>query len=225
MMPNASPTAKIPMTDDDKNTKERTHSPNSVVDNTAATKPTPSAKKSGTGANAQGVSKSNKPRTRSKATTAPQATPNPTLEGVGGTIADILDTDYRGISLYTVAMLLLTIAILWTGIKTAQQIQEYHHVYGQMTKLKKDFRQLQIERQRMLIEQQTFSGTPQVTNRAVTQLNMFYPNLSDRMIIHANTVVAPPTGNTVPNLSSTPQAPEVSKASSVNSPIDPQSQH
>ena len=40
----------------------------------------------------------------------------------------------------------------------------------------------------MLIEQQTFSATPQVTNRAVTELNMFYPNLSDRMIIHDNKV-------------------------------------
>lgn len=38
----------------------------------------------------------------------------------------------------------------------------------------------------MLIEQQTFSATPQVTNRAVSELNMFYPNVSDRMIINNN---------------------------------------
>lgn len=105
-------------------------------------------------------------------------------------IVDILDSEYRGISLYAVSMLLLVIAILWTGISVVEQIQTYHKSYNQLSKLKRDFRALQIEHQRMMIEQQTFSGTPQVTNRAATELNMFYPDFSDRMIIHANGAVA-----------------------------------
>lgn len=109
-------------------------------------------------------------------------------ESLGVSISEILDAEYRGISLYAVAMLLLVIAILWTGVSVVEQIQTYHQQYGELQKLKKQFRQLQMEHQRMLIEQQTFSATPQVTNRAVTELNMFYPNLSDRMIIHDNTV-------------------------------------
>lgn len=109
-------------------------------------------------------------------------------EGLGASIREMLDTEYRGVSLYTVAMTLLVIAILWTGVSVVEQIQTYHQQYGALQKLKKQFRQLQIEHQRMLIEQQTFSATPQVTNRAVTELNMFYPNLSDRMIIHDNKV-------------------------------------
>lgn len=109
-------------------------------------------------------------------------------EGLGTSISEMLDTEYRGVSLYTVAMMLLVIAILWTGVSVVEQIQTYHQQYGELQKLKKQFRQLQMEHQRMLIEQQTFSATPQVTNRAVTELNMFYPNLSDRMIIHDNKV-------------------------------------
>ena len=109
-------------------------------------------------------------------------------DGLGVSISEMLDTEYRGISLYAVAMMLLIIAILWTGVSVVEQIQTYHQQYGELQKLKKQFRQLQMEHQRMLIEQQTFSATPQVTNRAVTELNMFYPNLSDRMIIHDNKV-------------------------------------
>lgn len=131
------------------------------------------------------------------------------------TIADILDSEYRGISLYAIAMLVLIVAALWTGTKVVEQIQTYHQTYSELLKLKRDFRQLQIERQRMLIEQQTFSATPQVTHRAVTELNMFYPNFSDRMIIHANSLVAPPA-TPIPVQSHTP-AP-------VSQP-DPESQH
>ena len=80
----------------------------------------------------------------------------------------------------------MIIAILGTGVQTVEQVQQYHQEYGQLQQLKKDFRALQIEHQQMLIEQQAFSATPQVTNRAVTELNMFYPNVSDRMIINNN---------------------------------------
>lgn len=157
-----------------------------------------------------------------KVSAVAKATPNhSTTEGIGSNIADILDNEYRGVSLYTVAMGLLVVAILWTGVKTAQQVQSYHHIYGEMTKLKQDFRQLQIERQRMLIEQQTFSATPQVTNRAVTELNMFYPNLSDRMIIHDNKVVVPIETNPT----TITDSPSDTAQPSVNLPIDPSSQH
>ena len=116
--------------------------------------------------------------------------PNLPTDGLGSSIAEVLDSEYRGVSLYAVAMLVLVIAMLWTGVSVVEQIQNYHQQYGELQTLKKQFRQLQMEHQRMLIEQQTFSGTPQVTNRAATELNMFYPDFSDRMIIHANGAVA-----------------------------------
>lgn len=98
-------------------------------------------------------------------------------------IADWMDREYRGVSIYAVLMGMLLTLILWTGISTVRQIQAYHHQYTELQKTKKAYRQLQVEHQRLLIEQQTFSATPQIARRAVTELNMFYPKLSDRLIV------------------------------------------
>lgn len=100
-------------------------------------------------------------------------------------ITDLLDADYHGVRLYSVAMLVLVVAILWTGLSVVEQVQTYQQHYTELSQLKKEFRHMQVERQRMLIEQQTFSATPQIVNRAVTQLHMFYPELSNRLIIRA----------------------------------------
>ena len=104
-------------------------------------------------------------------------------EGLGTSISEMLDTEYRGVSLYTVAMMLLVIAILWTGVSVVEQIQTYHQQYGELQKLKKQFRQLQMEHQRMLIEQQTFGATAQIGTRAVTQLRMYSPPVSQSVVI------------------------------------------
>ena len=109
-------------------------------------------------------------------------------------ITDLLDADYHGVRLYSVAMLVLVAAILWTGLSVVEQVQTYQQRYTELSELKQDFRQMQVERQRMLIEQQTFSATPQIVNRAVTQLHMFYPELSNRLIIRAT----PHQANTLP---------------------------
>lgn len=102
--------------------------------------------------------------------------------------AEFMATEYKGISLYTMAMMVLIGLILWTGIQAVQQVQAYHQQYGVLQHLTKDYRSLQVENQRLLIEQQTFSATPQIASRAVSELNMFYPKLSDRMIIQANAI-------------------------------------
>ena len=59
--------------------------------------------------------------------------------------------------------------------------------------MKKQERKLQIEHQRLLIEQQTFSATPQIASRAVAELGMFSPMLEDKLIIQPGVagVVAP----------------------------------
>lgn len=121
-------------------------------------------------------------------------------------ITELLDADYHGVRLYTVAMLVLVVAILWTGISVVEQVQTYQERYTELSQLKKDYRQLQIEHQRMLIEQQTFSATPQIVNRAVTQLHMFYPDLSNRLIIR----VVPTQSNALPPNALPVQDPSVS---------------
>lgn len=87
----------------------------------------------------------------------------------------------RGI--YVVAMLLLAIAIVWSGIKTAEEVQQYHQDYKTLQDMKQQERTLKIEHQRLLIEQQTFSATPQIASRAVAELGMFSPALQNKMII------------------------------------------
>ena len=42
----------------------------------------------------------------------------------------------------------------------------------------------------MLIEQQTFSATPQIASRAVAELGMFSPTLKDKLIIQPGAAVA-----------------------------------
>ncbi len=62
-----------------------------------------------------------------------------------------------------------------------------------MQDMKKQERKLQVEHQRLLIEQQTFSATPQIASRAVAELGMFSPTLKDKLIIQPGAAVAPAT--------------------------------
>ena len=79
------------------------------------------------------------------------------------------------------------------GIKTAEGVQQYHQDYKTLQDMKKQERKLQVEHQRLLIEQQTFSATPQIASRAVSELGMFSPTLKDKLIIQpgAATVLVP----------------------------------
>ena len=93
-------------------------------------------------------------------------------------------------SIYVVVLLLLAAAIIWSGIKTAEGVQQYHQDYKALQDMKKQERKLQIEHQRLLIEQQTFSATPQIASRAVAELGMFSPTLEDKLIIQPGAAVA-----------------------------------
>ncbi|WP_227430249.1 cell division protein FtsL [Psychrobacter sp. I-STPA6b] len=98
-------------------------------------------------------------------------------------ISDILSKRYRGISVYAVVMLLIAIAIIWTGVLTTEQIQSYRQDYLILQDMKRQERRLQVEYQRLLIEQQTFSATPQIASRAVTELGMYSPSVQDKLIL------------------------------------------
>lgn len=130
--------------------------------------------------------------------TASRLTRTPVTAKTDDSIADWMEKEYRGVSIYAVLMGILLTLILWTGINTVRQIQAYHQQYTELQKTKKEYRKLQIERQRLLIEQQTFSATPQIARRAVTELNMFYPKLTDRLIIQMP-VPASPIQNSAPS--------------------------
>lgn len=137
---------------------------------------------------------------------------------------DGLISENKSLSVYGLAMLVLIIMMLWTGVLIVEQVQDYHAQYGELQKLKREHRKLEIEHQRLLIEQQTFSATPQIAKRAVSELNMYYPQLSDRMILQSNPSNASPsftaaaemaTQNAVSQTSALPP-PSQSKISSQN---------
>jgi cell division protein FtsL len=94
------------------------------------------------------------------------------------------------VSIYVAILLLLAAAIIWSGIKTAEGVQQYHQDYKTLQDMKKQERKLQVEHQRLLIEQQTFSATPQIASRAVAELGMFSPTLKDKLIIQPGAAVA-----------------------------------
>ena len=93
-------------------------------------------------------------------------------------------------NIYVAILLLLAAGIVWSGIKTAEGVQQYHQDYKTLQDMKKQERKLQVEHQRLLIEQQTFSATPQIASRAVSELGMFSPTLKDKLIIQPGAATA-----------------------------------
>ena len=108
-------------------------------------------------------------------------------------IGELFVRRFNVVSIYVVVLLLLAVAIVWSGIKTAEGVQQYHQDYKTLQDMKKQERKLQVEHQRLLIEQQTFSATPQIASRAVAELGMFSPTLKDKLIIQPSAAVAPAT--------------------------------
>ncbi|WAI86638.1 Cell division protein FtsL [Psychrobacter sp. SC65A.3] len=93
-------------------------------------------------------------------------------------------------NIYVAILVLLAAGIVWSGIKTAEGVQQYHQDYKTLQDMKKQERKLQVEHQRLLIEQQTFSATPQIASRAVAELGMFSPTLKDKLIIQPGAATA-----------------------------------
>ena len=104
---------------------------------------------------------------------------SPTHSDVGEMFAQ----RFSVINIYVMVLLLLAAGIVWSGIKTAEAVQQYHQDYKTLQDMKKQQRKLQVEHQRLLIEQQTFSATPQIASRAVAELGMYSPTLKDKLII------------------------------------------
>lgn len=120
-------------------------------------------------------------------TTRHHANPTPNTD-----IGELFVQRFSIVKAYVAVLLLLAAAIVWSGIKTAESIQQYHQDYKALQDMKKQERTLQIEHQRLLIEQQTFSATPQIASRAVAELGMYTPTFKDKLIIQPGAAVAVP---------------------------------
>lgn len=105
-------------------------------------------------------------------------------------VGEILSKRFVGVNLYVVIMLGLAAIIIGTGVKAAEQVQQYHQDYKVLQDMRKQYRKLQVEHQRLLIEQQTFSATPQIASRAVAELGMYSPGTKDKLILQPGTAPA-----------------------------------
>ncbi|OOS05990.1 cell division protein FtsL [Moraxella cuniculi DSM 21768] len=88
--------------------------------------------------------------------------------------------------LLRLVLAVLIVLIFATAILIVKQTQARHQAYIELQKLNRELTKLKIEEQRLMIEQQTFSATPQVAQRAVTELGMFFPNNDNRRVIAPN---------------------------------------
>ncbi len=98
-------------------------------------------------------------------------------------LGEMLSERYWGISAYLVIMLSLAGAIIWTAVAIAEQVQQHHADYTTLQTLQEESHALEVEHQRLIIEQQTFSATPQIASRAVSQMGMFSPKTEDKLIL------------------------------------------
>lgn len=105
-------------------------------------------------------------------------------------VSEIFVQRFNVVSIYVVLLLLLAIAIVWSGVRTVEGIQQYHQDYKTLQDMGRQQRKLQVEHQRLLIEQQTFSATPQIASRAVSELGMYSPTFKDKLIIQLAAPVA-----------------------------------
>lgn len=136
----------------------------------------------------------------------------------GADVAELLSRRYRGVSIYMAIMVILVIGIVGTGIKIAEQTVQYRQDYQMLKNKEKMLNQLQIEHQRLLIEQQTFSATPQIAARAVAELRMYSPKLSEKLIVQPVSIKDMPHTTSMPTKnqpsSTKPNAGQQTEASS-----------
>jgi cell division protein FtsL len=81
------------------------------------------------------------------------------------------------------AYLILLLLVFLSAVMVAFQVFEYRHDYREFTEYQRQRDDLNAEWGRLVIEQQTFGATAQIGTRAVTQLRMYSPPVSQTVVI------------------------------------------
>lgn len=84
---------------------------------------------------------------------------------------------------YWFVLLVLVVVIVTTAVLTSKQTYERHTIYNQLMQAREQAYELDIEHQRLIVEQQTFITTPIVAKDAVTKLGMYYPNETQKLTL------------------------------------------
>jgi cell division protein FtsL len=83
----------------------------------------------------------------------------------------------------TAVYLVLLLGVFVSAVMVAFQVFEYRHDYREYTSYQRERDDINAEWGRLVIEQQTFGATAQIGTRAVTQLRMYSPPVSQAVVI------------------------------------------
>lgn len=83
----------------------------------------------------------------------------------------------------TAVYLGLLLGVFVSAVMVAFQVFEYRHDYREYTSYQRERDDINAEWGRLVIEQQTFGATAQIGTRAVTQLRMYSPPVSQTVVI------------------------------------------
>ncbi len=83
----------------------------------------------------------------------------------------------------TISYIVLLLLVFLSAIMVVFQVFEYRHDYRELSSFMRERDDLNAEWGRLLIEQQTFGATAQIGTRAVTQLRMYSPPISQSVVI------------------------------------------
>lgn len=95
----------------------------------------------------------------------------------------IASSDFTPGRMYWFVVAVLLMAAIMMGVINVEQVQERHKIYRELSAARQEYRTMRTEEERLIIEQQTFSATATVAQRAVTELGMFYPSQTHRIIV------------------------------------------
>lgn len=82
-----------------------------------------------------------------------------------------------------IAYLILLLGVFVSALMVAFQVFEYRHDYREYTMYQRERDDINAEWGRLVIEQQTFGATAQIGTRAVTQLRMYSPPLTQTVVV------------------------------------------
>ena len=82
-----------------------------------------------------------------------------------------------------ISYIILLVLVFVSAIMVVFQVFEYRQDYRKLSSYLRERDDLNAEWGRLLIEQQTFGATAQIGTRAVTQLRMYSPPVSQTVVI------------------------------------------
>lgn len=96
-----------------------------------------------------------------------------------------LRTRFFRVSLYHLALILVSVSILLTAVPVVRLTYEGRMQYHKLAALQDARNSALMEQQQLLLEERTLSGNAEVARRAMLELEMHFPEPQERLNIRA----------------------------------------